>query len=136
MSEIKEPIEVWTIKPKPKTQEPPLPEIIYVAGKITGERVMHCVTKFYAAKCKLRMIMPKGTIIRTPFDLPGIFFGIEHEAAMKICLDFVENHCTGIYMLNDWTDSPGAKRELSKAIECNKRIRYENAPDIYKKINR
>lgn len=126
MPEIKEPLEVWTIKPKIKHQESPLPEIIYVAGKITGENVVECVNKFTTAKLLLKLSMPSGTIIRTPFDLHGITFGIEHKEAMKICLDFVENHSTGIYMLRDWTRSPGAREEHTKAAQTGKKIMYES----------
>lgn len=118
-------VEYWTIKPKPK-EEPELPQIIFVSGKITGEKVIHCVTKFIAAKFKLQMRMPKGTVIVCPFDLPGIHVGISHKDAMKICLDFVENRCTGVFMLTDWTKSPGSRDEHVKAAQCGKRIIYES----------
>lgn len=125
MPEIKEPFEVWTIKPKTKHQKRPLAEIIYVAGKITGENVVECVNKFMTAKMILKFSVPTGTIIRIPFDLPGIVFGVEHEAAMKICLDFIENHATGVYMLRDWTHSKGAREEHTKAAQTGKKIIYE-----------
>ena len=101
---------------------------VYIAGKITGEPVNECVEKFKLAQdtirgfCKLQNWAENHVV--TPFDLPGITFGISHHKAMEICLEALKE-CDIIYMLNDWKDSPGARMEHELALKSNKEIMYQ-----------
>lgn len=98
---------------------------IYIAGKITGEPIRECFYKFdeaeYEIKTKLNVYFEK---VVNPLELPGIYFGISHADAMKICMRALRE-CTHIYMLEDWKESKGATMEHEWAKENGLEIIYE-----------
>ena len=102
---------------------------IYIAGKITGEPIVACIKKFIRAAARISTQFIKieersnetvgvapDTII--PLELEGIYFGISHEAAIKICLEALKE-CTHAYFLEDWTDSKGARIEYQYCLDNN-----------------
>lgn len=106
---------------------------IFISGKITGEPILACGTKFYEAEREigmngnfdLRLFMEgrKDRIVN-PLYLKGIHFGISHEEAMKICLSELKT-CDAIYMLKDWKQSEGAQLEYRKAKEWGKKVFFQ-----------
>lgn len=88
---------------------------IYIAGKITGlprERMLH---HFAEAENYLRQ---EGYTVLNPTVLPE---GLDYEDYMHICFAMIDI-CDEVYLLNNWQDSPGAKREAEYAFEKRKRI--------------
>ena len=106
---------------------------VFISGKITGEPILACGSKFYEAareigmsgKFDLRLLMEgqKDKIVN-PLYLRGIHFGISHKEAMEICLKELKT-CTHIYMLKDWKQSKGAKMEHEFAKNNNIKIIYQ-----------
>lgn len=89
---------------------------IYIAGKITGldnyKELFNKVEKEFLAK---------GYRVMNPSILPEGFTWIEY---MTICYKMIDV-CDEIYMLNNWTDSDGAKAEHYYATEKGKKISYQ-----------
>lgn len=86
---------------------------VYIAGKITGD------TQF---KAKFKSIQQKlekeGYIVLNPAQLPA---GMDYEDYMDICFAMLDVS-DAIYLLDDYKDSPGALRELSRAKRKSKKI--------------
>lgn len=91
--------------------------IIYIAGKMTGLPDLGR-EKFNAAEKDLREL---GYIVLNPACLP---VGLPSEGYLPICLAMLEQ-ADGIYLLNNWTDSPGARLEKAYAEYQGKAIFYE-----------
>lgn len=101
------------------------PMKIYISGKITGEPIMECVRKFDDA-CRFvggEYFDVVGYGIN-PLELEGMYFGISHDEAMRICLDALKD-CTHAYFLRDWKESGGAKTEHQFCVDNNIKIIYE-----------
>lgn len=90
--------------------------IVYIAGKISGDPKYK--EKFARAEVQLRK---KGYVVLNPATLPE---GMEYEQYMNICFAMI-HEAGSIYMLKDYKDSPGAKRELVRAANTNKIIIME-----------
>lgn len=67
------------------------------------------------------VINPASVCIQLPCDLT-------HEDYMRICFSMMEL-CDGIYMMDNWQDSIGAKMELVYASNRSMEILYEKNPD-------
>ena len=98
---------------------------IYIAGKITGLSIAECYENFHTARVMLDFYCYE---IVSPIHHCKI--GMAYEECMEICLQLLEE-CDGIYMMINWEDSNGAKRELSRAKELQEKnpdfiIIYEN----------
>ncbi len=89
---------------------------IYIAGKITGFDGYK--EKFISAEAFLR---ENGALPMSPAVLPP---GYDWEEYMHICASMIDV-CDAVYFLNNWSDSPGAKREFDYAYENGKRLFYE-----------
>lgn len=93
---------------------------LYISGKMSGlpeNRVRH---RFNEAAEYLRT---EGHIPVNPavmFDNPGL----EYEEYMNIDFKMLEQ-CDGIYMLRGWEDSPGARREIARAIKLGMQVILE-----------
>lgn len=102
-------------------------KVIFISGKITGERIYECCEKFHDAWLMIldewHGVYYEANVIN-PLDLKGIHFDVSHEEAMKICFEALKD-CTHIYMLRDWKESKGAMMEHDFAIENNIKIIYE-----------
>lgn len=101
---------------------------IYVAGKITGEMPYCYGLKFGYAATKLRA---EGHKVINPVELNDSLcrYGFDYEDMMKMCFTAIDI-CDAVYMLEDWHDSPGARREHEYAIDRGKKIIYKTAEDV------
>ena len=106
---------------------------IFISGKITGDPIEQCLQKFASAEWSISRKMKLATKPQmdsghdctiSPLYLPGIYFGIPHADAMKICMESLKE-CTHIYMLKDWKESKGATIEHEWAKENGLEIIYE-----------
>jgi hypothetical protein len=97
---------------------------IYIAGKITGEPLAECRSKFEKAEQQLRRI---GAAPVNPFKL-GIPTHFTFEESKPFNFKALR-HCTAMFMLNDYTSSPGAMAELDEAQRLKLDIYYEHHND-------
>ena len=89
---------------------------VYIAGKITG--LENYKELFSAEERRLR---EKGYTVMNPSILPN---GFEYDEYMRICYSMIDV-CDGVYFLNNWTDSKGAKLEHEYALKNNMAILYQ-----------
>ena len=101
---------------------------IYIAGKITGELPFDCGHKFGYAATKLK---GQGNAVFNPYYTlnPMTTSGFNYEDLMKMCFRAIEV-CDAVYMLKDWHDSPGARREHEYALKIGKEVIYEIAENV------
>lgn len=104
-------------------------KIIYIAGKVTGEHPVTVMWKFQYNCYKLGKESDADGIliydwVVSPVHLDGIYIGIPHEEAMKICLEALSK-CTHAFFLKDWKDSKGAQIEHQYCKENGIEIIYE-----------
>ena len=97
---------------------------IYVAGKITGEDREKCIYKFGYAASNLRK---QGHQVINPRELLKTMAeqDFSYEDLMAVCFTAL-SVCDAIYMLEDWHNSPGARREHEYALNKGKQIIYQN----------
>ena len=86
---------------------------VYIAGKITGDPNYR--EKFQKVADELK---DKGHAVMNPAVLPD---GFEHEDYIKICMSMI-NACDAVYLLEDWTNSRGARFEHIYADMFGKKI--------------
>lgn len=98
---------------------------IYIAGKVTGEMPIPVQYKFGYASTKLK---EQGHKVINPVALlrPMIVDGFDYEDLMTMCFAAI-SVCDAVYMLEDWHDSPRAKREHEYALNAGKKIIYQTA---------
>ena len=100
------------------------PDVIYIAGAISGE-VESNRHKFMAAKHRILASTNKAIILSTA-DLPT---GLSEAQYMSICLPMVMASDT-IFMLDGWERSPGASAEFALAKKLNLKIVYEGEYEL------
>ena len=100
---------------------------IYISGKMTGLDKKEYVGKFNAAEKRLR---GEGHEVIIPITVGA--YGLDYEKSMAIDLILLES-CDGIYMLDNWKESKGAKTERRHAMSKGIDIIYESIP-YFKKI--
>lgn len=89
---------------------------IYLSGKITGDSNYR--QKFSSMEKEL---LSYGYVVFNPAVLPD---GFEYEDYMD--LDFlILSRCDAIFLMRDWRNSPGAKREYEEAKRLGLRILTE-----------
>ena len=93
-------------------------KVVYIAGKITGDKDYKAKFKRYEEKYKAM-----GYVVFNPTILPESEH-IDYEEYMSLCLTMVEI-ADKIIMLPDWENSKGAIRENVRAITYGKEIIYE-----------
>ena len=91
---------------------------IYIAGKITGNE--NFVEDFH--KAELELIRQGYTKIINPCCLSKL--NLNYEQFMTITLSMVDV-ADELYMLKNWEDSKGARREYLYAVSKDKVIVYE-----------
>jgi hypothetical protein len=96
-----------------------LPPKVYIAGKITGLPIPIYSSRFNCAEDALRAhgYRTLNPIRIVPQDL-------DYEDQMEICLKLVQV-ADIIYMLENWEQSNGAKREHAYAATLGKRVVYQ-----------
>ena len=100
---------------------------IYIAGKYTGIPHEQAVAKFNATEQQLiETGLQPNEIINPVKHVPQ---NTQWSDAMKICIPLLES-CTAIFMQNDWLESFGARRELSRAMELRLDLFFEQQKDM------
>lgn len=102
---------------------------IYIAGKITGDSDYK--SKFGEAQ---KILEERGYEVENPATLPERP-DWEYEDYMKECYR-MQQTCSATYLLPDWVDSKGAKREEVQAQKLKHEIYYsiDDVPVHEKKI--
>ena len=96
----------------------PVTKTIYVSGKISGN-----VSYKYDFNCAVRELMERGwKKIITPTCLDGL--DLDYEQYMTICYGMIDA-ADCVYMMRNWKDSEGAKREYMYAKAKQKEIFFE-----------
>ena len=96
---------------------------IYISGKITGLDREEYLAKFDLAE--KRLISEGYDVVnpaRTNDTLPAKSTTYQQFMDMSMLM---LSMCDGIYMLNDWGDSPGARSEKEWAEKHGLKIRYQ-----------
>ena len=91
---------------------------IFISGKIKKKKKYK--SKFHLAKFAIRELYPEAAII-SPTDIE--LFNMEYDECLDITKKIIE-HCDLIIMLNDWTQSNGAKLEYDYAKYLGKKIKF------------
>ena len=99
---------------------------VYLSGKITGD--VGYRQKFEAVQNELTSY---GYVVFNPAVLPD---GFEYEDYMSLDL-LILSRCDAIYLLRDWKNSPGAKRELEEAKRLGLQILDEDSIKIRRTLN-
>ena len=89
---------------------------IYLSGKITGDANYR--QKFGSMEKEL---LSYGYVVFNPAILPD---GFEYEDYMDLDL-LILSRCDAIFLMRDWKNSPGAKREYEEAKRLGLRILTE-----------
>jgi len=89
---------------------------IYIAGKITG---LPDYKEIFAAKEK--ELTEQGYTVMNPAVLP--YPGFEHHEYMHVCKAMIDI-CDIVVMMDNWTESEGAKQELIYALRNNKTVQF------------
>lgn len=106
---------------------------VYISGKMSGMDAMQSKARFRLAENELAVHynVPMDMIFN-PWVLDYIMPGADYEEYMKVDLAILET-CSVIYMLSNWQDSPGARREHERAKELGLDIWYEKEANKCKK---
>ena len=89
---------------------------VYLSGKITGDSNYR--QKFSSMEKEL---LSYGYVVFNPAVLPD---GFEYEDYMDLDL-LILSRCDAIFLMRDWRNSPGAKREYEEAKRLGLRILIE-----------
>ena len=93
---------------------------IYISGKITGLQKRDYRGKFKAAANRLRL---QGHTVVDPSRLD--VYDLTYAQYMAIDTTLL-SFCDGIYMLDNWRDSNGAKLEKEYAESLGLKVMYES----------
>lgn len=98
---------------------------VYIAGKVTGEMPIPVQHKFGYAGTKLREM---GYKVINPVVLLQSMknAGFDYKDLMTVCFAAI-SVCDAVYMLDDWSESPGARAEHEYALKHGKEIIYQSA---------
>lgn len=92
---------------------------VYIAGKVTGEKIGDVFVKFAAASYQFQR---KGHEVVNPLRITSQSWS--WEKCMKVCINALTG-CDAIFMLKDWKESKGAKFEHQTAEVCGIKIIYQ-----------
>ena len=94
--------------------------MIYISGKITGDEIQEASAKFQAAADHIES---EGGTAVNPMEMIEVEETKTWEDYMKEALIILMN-CDQILMLEDWTESRGAKIEHALAKTLKFKIHY------------
>lgn len=95
---------------------------IYISGKISGLSKDEYETHFREAEKKLETT---GHSVINPAKVNGMLpDDTSYEEYMKMSMCML-SMCDAIYMLDNWRDSPGAKKELEAAMANGMPVLHE-----------
>lgn len=89
--------------------------MIYIAGKITGLPFDEVSAKFQRIESILHTM---GVQVINPTKL-GIPPSWTWEEQLLKCIEVINSRATAIYLLPDWKDSKGARREFREVERIN-----------------
>jgi hypothetical protein len=101
--------------------------MIYIAGKITGLPTDLVDAKFQEAENRLHAL---GLKVINPTKL-GISDSWTWDEQMALCLKVINERATAIFLLDDWQDSNGARREFLEVTRINNRRKFPDRMQIY-----
>lgn len=101
--------------------------MIYIAGKITGLPTDQVDAKFQEAENRLHLL---GLKVINPTKL-GISDSWTYDEQMALCLKVINERATAIFLLDDWQDSNGARREFLEVCRINNRRKFPDRMQIY-----
>ncbi len=100
-------------------------KVIYVAGKYRGKSEWEVFQNIRHAEKVSLDLWRKGWVVLTPHKNSEHFSGaLPDKVWLDGCLELLRR-CDAIMMLQNWTDSEGAKEEFRLAHELGKEIYYE-----------
>ena len=85
---------------------------VYISGKITGLPLADAIGNFQEAEQRLKRA---GFKTFNPFN-NGLDIDAPYEEHMRADLKALET-CDAIYLMDNWTNSKGARAEYEKALE-------------------
>ena len=95
---------------------------VYIAGRITGLTPYDCHRNFGRAGARLRAA---GYIVISPDGLDNVLDPrCRHEEFMRVCYKLIDLSDM-VYMLDNWSESKGARMEHQYALDHGKRVMYE-----------
>ena len=97
--------------------------ILYIAGKMTGlpDLGRH---KFADVEERLKR---KGHVVLNPCTVP---VGLPKNRYLPICLAMIDA-ADGVYMMDNWETSPGARVEMEYASYQGKEILFEKEDTVH-----
>lgn len=101
---------------------------IYIAGKYTGLKHEDACAKFDHTEQQLLAAGIAPADIVNPMKI-GIPKDMPWTDAINICLHHLKR-CDAIFIQNDWRDSFGARREITRAMEMKLQVYYEETGDM------
>ena len=96
---------------------------IYISGKMSGSEQNAVMEKFDRARRELEEAEHE---VLTPTSLPQeeAYPTLSHQDYMHVCYAVIDI-CDAVYMLKDWTESPGARAEHAFAKAIGLEVMYE-----------
>ena len=99
---------------------------IYISGRMSGLSETEIISRFRQAELELSV---KDCKAICPCDFMDLFVnvGMSYSDILLRDLDIL-SRCDGIYLLENWKDSKGARAEKAFAEATNKIIMYQQEP--------
>lgn len=105
---------------------------VYISGKI-GNGKMPTPEQLEAAKPKFKAVADE--LSRMGYDpINPLSFGftnkMKYDDVLDICLSVLSKKANAIFMLNDWRESNGARKEMQEAQKNGLPIYFEESDDL------
>ena len=90
---------------------------LFVSGPYTCRTSDRKRRHMEAARVAGRMLAKMGYVVIVPHWNFQHMVGMCYETVLENCIE-VMLRCDGVYLLDDWRESPGAVREYAKALKA------------------
>jgi len=100
---------------------------IYLAGKYSANNILDCLNNIHDGIKKGAEILKKGDVVFCPFiDFLFQFFDktLTIEDYYRYSMSFLEGWADEIWVLPDWENSEGTKKEIARANELKIPVRF------------